>query len=113
MPDLSFLNESVGLEYCAGDMEIYLEVLEGYLEEDMRDRIAGFFAAEDWSNYRTLVHAIKSTSLTIGAEELSAEAKELEMAAAASDGDTVKAGHQKMMDDYSEVLTKIEAALKE
>lgn len=113
MPDLSFLNESVGLEYCAGDMEIYLEVLEGYLEEDMRERIAGFFAAEDWANYRTLVHAIKSTSLTIGAEDLSAEAKELEMAAAAADGAAVKAGHQKMMDDYSEVLAKIEAALNE
>lgn len=112
MPDLSFLNESVGLEYCAGDMDIYLEVLEGYLEEDMRERINGFFAAEDWPNYRTVVHAIKSTSLTIGAEELSAEAKELEMAAADGDGATVKAGHQKLIDDYSEVLEKIEAALQ-
>ena len=112
MPDLSFLNESVGLEYCAGDMEIYLEVLEGYLEEDMRETITAHFTAEDWSNYRTIVHAIKSTSLTIGAEALSAEAKELEMAAAEGNGDAVKAGHQKMMDHYGEVLAKIEAALK-
>ena len=113
MPDLSFLNQEVGLEYCAGDMEIYIEVLEGYLEEDMREKISGFFAAEDWDNYRTTVHAIKSTSLTIGAEALSAEAKALEMAAAQGDGATVKAGHQKMFDDYSEVLDKIAAALKE
>lgn len=111
MPDLSFLNESMGLEYCAGEMDIYLEVLESYVEEDMRDTLNTALAAEDWASYRTTVHAVKSTSLTIGAEALSAEAKELEMAAAASDGVTVKAGHDKLIADYTDILEKISAAL--
>jgi len=111
MPDLSFLNQSVGLEYCAGDMDIYLEVLESYVEEDMRESLAASLGSEDWAAYRTTVHAVKSTSLTIGAEELSAEAKSLEMAAAEGDGATVKAGHDKLIADYTDILDKIKAAL--
>lgn len=111
MPDLSFLDQETGLEYCAGDMDIYLEVLEGYLEEDRREELEAYLANEDWPNYRVVVHAIKSTSLTIGATALSEEAKALEMAAAEGDGATVKAGHQEMIDDYSEVLDNIANAL--
>ena len=112
MADLSFLNQEMGLEYCAGDMEIYLEVLESYVEEDMRETLETALGAEDWASYRTTVHAVKSTSLTIGAEELSAEAKALEMAAAEGDGATVKAGHAKLIEDYTDILTKISTALQ-
>ena len=111
MADLSFLNQSLGLEYCAGEMDIYLEVLESYVEEDMRGTLETALASEDWGSYRTTVHAVKSTSLTIGAEELSAEAKALEMAAAAGDGATVQAGHAKLIEDYTDILDKIKAAL--
>lgn len=111
MDRFGFLNTEVGLEYCADDEEIYIEVLEGYVEEDRRDELNALLEAEDWANYRVVVHAIKSTSLTIGAEELSQKAKALEMAAAESDADFVKANHQDMMDMYSDILTKIKGAL--
>lgn len=111
MEGFDFLNQQVGLEYCADDEEIYREVIEGYLEEDRRSEIADYLAKEDWPNYRVVVHAIKSTSLTIGAEELSAKAKALEMAAAEGNGDAVKAGHQEMFDMYSDILEKIKNAL--
>lgn len=111
MQGFEFLNQEVGLEYCAGDEEIYREVIEGYLEEDRRAEIEDYLAKEDWPNYRVIVHAIKSTSLTIGAEELSAKAKALEMAAAEGNGDFVKANHREMADMYSDILTKISNAL--
>ena len=111
MADLSFLNQEVALEYCAGDMEILMEVLEAYLEEDKRDMLSEYLAAEDWANYRIQVHAVKSTSLTIGAVELSEEARALEMAAAAGDGSTVKAGHDKLIADYTGILDNIKAVL--
>lgn len=113
MPDLSFLDQEVGLEYCAGDMDIYVEVLDGYLEEDKRSELDSFLAASDWPNYRIAVHAVKSTSLTIGATELSEKAKALEMAAADGDGATVQAGHAEMMAMYGDILDKIKAALAE
>lgn len=111
MPDLSFLDQEVGLEYCAGDMDIYVEVLEGYLEEDKRAELDGFLSAGDWPNYRIAVHAVKSTSLTIGATSLSEKAKALEMAAAEGDGATVAAGHAQMIAEYSDILEKIKGAI--
>ena len=112
MEGFDFLDQEVGLEYCAGDEEIYREVLEGYLEEDHVAELGGYLANEDWTNYRTIVHAVKSTSLTIGATELSAKAKALEMAAAEGNGDFVKANHQEMADLYADILSKIANALQ-
>lgn len=111
MERFSFLNTQMGLEYCAEDEEIYLEVLEGYVEEDRSAELEGHLASENWSEYRVVVHAVKSTSLTIGAEELSEKAKALELAAAEGNGDFVKANHAEMMAMYKDVLAKISAAL--
>lgn len=36
--------------------------------------------AEDWQNYATMLHALKSTAMTIGGQKLSDAAKELELA---------------------------------
>lgn len=111
MEGFDFLNTAVGLEYCADDEEIYIEVLEGYVEEDRREELSQYLEAENWADYRVVVHAVKSTSLTIGAEELSAKAKELELAAADGNGDFVKANHQAMIEMYTDILTKIQEAL--
>ena len=93
MTGFDFLDQEVGLEYCAGDEEIYREILEGYLEEDRREELKKSFDAEDLATYRVNAHAIKSTSLTIGATELSAKAKALEYAAADGDGGQQRRDH--------------------
>jgi len=111
MERFGFLNTAVGLEYCADDEEIYVEVLEGYVEEDRREELNSLLAAENWPDYRVVVHSVKSTSLTIGAEELSEKAKALEFAAADGDASFVKANHQEMIDMYTDILTKIQGAL--
>ena len=111
MEGFEFLNTEMGLEYCAEDEEIYREVLEGYVEEDRSDELEGFLASENWADYRVVVHAVKSTSLTIGAEELSEKAKALELAAAEGNGDFVKSNHAEMMAMYKDILGKISAAL--
>lgn len=111
MEGFDFLNTEIGLEYCADDEEIYLEVLEGYVEEDRSEELANLYASEDWAEYRVIVHAIKSTSLTIGAESLSEKAKALEMAAAEGNADFIKANHDDMMADYKDILQKISNAL--
>ena len=65
----------------------------------------------DLANYRVVVHAIKSTSLTIGAVELSEKAKALELAAADGDADYVRAHNDEMVAMYSDILHKIQEAL--
>lgn len=111
MDRFDFLDTAMGLEYCADDEEIYIEVLEGYVEEDRREELEGYLASENWADYRVVIHAVKSTSLTIGAQELSEKAKALELAAAESDAAFVKANHQEVMDMYTDILTKISNAL--
>ena len=111
MTGFEFLDQEVGLEYCAGDEEIYREVIEGYLEEDRREELAKAFDAEDLPNYRVNAHAIKSTSLTIGATELSAKAKALEYAAADGDLAFIKENNAELVAMYSDILDKIKAAL--
>lgn len=111
MNGFDFLNKEIGLEYCADDEEIYLEVLEGYVEEDRREELTNFYNSENWPDYRVVTHAIKSTSLTIGAEELSEKAKALELAAADGDAAFIKANHDAMFNEYAELLGKISAEL--
>ena len=111
MTGFDFLDQEVGLEYCAGDEEIYREILEGYLEEDRREELKKSFDAEDLATYRVNAHAIKSTSLTIGATELSAKAKALEYAAADGDINYVKENNDELVAMYSDILDKIRAAL--
>ncbi|MCR5688413.1 MAG: Hpt domain-containing protein [Lachnospiraceae bacterium] len=107
MEGFDFLNQEVGLEYCAGDEEIYREILEGYVEEDRRADLKKYLDAEDLANYRVTAHAIKSTSLTIGAEELSAKAKALEFAAADGDLAFIKENNDELVSMYTDILTKI------
>ena len=59
------------------------------------------FDTADWKNYAILVHALKSTSKTIGAIPLSETAAELESAANREDAAQIQSMHVGMMQTYS------------
>ncbi|MBR5740994.1 MAG: Hpt domain-containing protein, partial [Firmicutes bacterium] len=109
------IDPGTGLGYCQNDEEFYRSILADYARSaDEKSRsMTGFFGAADWKNYAILVHALKSTSKTIGAAELSALAAKLEAAANAGDGDTILAGHETMMRMYASVAGAIAEALPE
>ena len=73
----SGINVDVGLDYCAGDEDFYREMLRLFSAqgEEKRTEIAALYESANWTDYAIKVHALKSTSLTIGAEALSAQAK--------------------------------------
>ena len=71
-----------------------------------------FFAARDWNNYKTIIHGLKSTSLTIGAISLSEEAKALEAAAKNGDESYILSHHQGTMENYTSLLGKLQKILK-
>jgi CheY-like chemotaxis protein/HPt (histidine-containing phosphotransfer) domain-containing protein len=77
----SLLDIDVGIDYSGGDVGMYREFLSMFCEmkEENDKRIAQCFDAGDWQNYVTQIHALKSTSLTVGATKLSEEAKTLEL----------------------------------
>ncbi len=55
------------------------------------------------------VHALKSTSLTIGAEALSAQAKALELAGKKGDADYIREHHPALLRSYTELCEQIAA----
>lgn len=73
----------LGATYCMGDHSVYLDILRIFCDsyQEKRRIIETEYEQQDWSRYQVHVHALKSTSLTIGARVLSAAARELEYAA--------------------------------
>ncbi|MCR4716266.1 MAG: DegV family EDD domain-containing protein [Lachnospiraceae bacterium] len=109
LKNIEGLETDVGLKYCMGNEEFYIMVVKEYIKKDKSETLDECLKSEDVENYRVAVHALKSTSLNIGAKELSEEAKALEMACKEGDFDTVKNGHEALMSNYRamyESLTK-------
>ncbi len=99
------------LEYCAGDEELLIDVLSEYVESNRLDAMNQLFADEDWPNYQVEAHALKSTSLTLGFAELSAEGKELEFAVKEDHIDIIREKHARTMEHYQRVIDALRSAL--
>ena len=102
-----FLETGTGLGYCGDSEEFYIEMLKTYLETDRYKDLQQYFMEEDWENYRIQVHALKSTSLTIGALQVSDEARRLEMAAKAGKYSYIKECHNLVMGKYRAVMADL------
>lgn len=111
MEKLKFLDAAVGMGYCMNDEAFYREMLEEYSGCNHLDEIEKLFEAKDYANYRVAVHALKSTSLTIGAKILSEMAKALEFACKDNDFDFVEKNHRQCMDLYKETVDHIKIAI--
>lgn len=101
------LDTRTGMTYCMDDENFYMEMIADYREGDKTAKLQAYFATEDWGNYEILVHALKSTSLTIGAETLSKEAKALEYACKEGNIAYVKEHHAEVMERYRILLDRI------
>lgn len=79
---VSCINVNTGMQYCDGNKDFYNEMLEIFIDsfDKSAANINNALADEDWQNYTVYVHGLKSSSLIIGGEALSAAAKELEFA---------------------------------
>ncbi len=105
------INFETGLKN-SGNEDTYKALLEVYHNSitPNYEEINGFYENEDWKNYTVKVHALKSSSLLIGAVELSDEAKELEMAGKRDDIDYIRTNHEKVMEhlrSYGPVLDEV------
>ncbi len=107
LENLTFLNTELGLSYHGGDVDLYLDILRMIYEAQNDVKLQGYYAAKDWKNYQILIHSIKGSSKSIGAEKLSYNALMLENAAKTQDYDYIMAQHVTFMDDYQELLSNI------
>lgn len=106
-----FLDVDTGLKYCMDDEDFYCSMLSEYASSSKIDDLDKYLSNQDWDNYRISVHALKSTSLNIGAVELSQKAKLLEEAIKNQEYDYVNNNHESAMEMYGELLDNLLASL--
>ena len=107
--EIRLLNVAKGIEYC-GDAEDYMDALEIYHKsiETKAGQIEADLESMDMNAYTLKVHSLKSTSLAIGAEELSEFAKKLELAGKEGDTDTVKKETPELVKMYRELKESLD-----
>ncbi|MCR5209138.1 MAG: hypothetical protein K6C99_02895 [Lachnospiraceae bacterium] len=108
-----FLDTDAGLAYCGDDEELYGEILREYVDANHLDKLNTLFAEENWPDYQICIHAVKSSSKTIGAFELYEHAMALEHACKESDLEYIKLNHADVMDEYAHMVSNIKSAFEE
>lgn len=103
------INVELGLDYCGGDEGFFRKMLRMFHTQsgDKKAEIIALYEAANWPDYAIKVHALKSTSLTIGAEALSAQAKELELAGKRGDVDFIREHHAALLLAYDELCAQL------
>ncbi|MGN1089900.1 MAG: response regulator, partial [Huintestinicola sp.] len=94
-----------GCFYTGGDEDAYKEILEMYVRKfpEKKKLISELYREKNWKNYIIEVHALKSTSLTIGSKPLSELAKKLEFAGKEEKYDIIDAENDDLLKMYEQV----------
>ncbi len=102
----------LGIEHCGDSEELYLEILKDYAEGETLETVENLYQSEKWEDYIVQVHALKSTSLTVGLPVLSERFKELELSAREKNYDFLHENHDAVMNEYRQVLSDLRDALE-
>ncbi|MDO4188601.1 MAG: response regulator [Lachnospiraceae bacterium] len=107
-------NPEIGISNLGGNKEAYLEVLLAYYEEGLGKLIdvPKQFRDGDISLYTTNVHALKSSSATVGCIGVSPLFKELEFAGKDNKLDFIRDNSEKSFDYLAKVLEKVKEYLE-
>ena len=111
LQEIPALDLSTGLSYCMNDDSFYLELLQEYINPEKEEKLRRFYASEDWDNYRIIAHALKSTSLTIGAVHMSETAKALEFAAKDKNKEYIRLHHDAALEEFTRISDQSHSAI--
>lgn len=103
------IDRKLGLEYCCNNEEMYQEMLDTFYAQGQKylKKLSEYHEARDWKQYKVIVHALKSTSLMIGAAAFSENAKKLENAANIGNEEILLAENEKFLEEYKAILKTI------
>lgn len=99
-----------GIVMCAGDEEIYLEVLDAALEEgrEKLPLIRECYEQKDFERYCIEMHGLKNAMRSIGAVRLSEAAKEQELAVKENNLQLVDEKAEDVLNQYRSVVDALE-----
>ena len=100
---------AAGLRYSGNDSHFYKNLLVMFAKTSQRKifNIESALKADDMSSYRTLTHALKSSSKMIGADKLSELAKVLEEAAKNGDAAYIYKNTTPLLEKFHEAAQQI------
>ena len=103
------INIQLGLDYCCGEDDFYMEMLRMFCSQapEKKAEIITLYETENWSDYTVKVHALKSTSLTVGAERLAEQAKMLEQAGKKGNIEYIRHSHPTLLRLYDQICETI------
>ncbi|MDE7287926.1 MAG: response regulator [Oscillospiraceae bacterium] len=98
-----------GLELCGGNPDAYIAVMKTFTEtaEESILRIENYAQNRNYKDYTTEVHGLKSSSLAIGAKELSEMARQLEAAGRSEDYKQIMYDTPTLIARYTEIVEHI------
>ena len=78
--ELPVLDKAVGLRYCGNSMGFYRDLSAKFLDliPRKKEQIEDAYRTENWNDYVAYIHALKSSSLSLGGKRLSEAAKRSE-----------------------------------
>lgn len=113
LADRGFVVED-GIEMCAGDEELYLEVLEEALEEgeEKIPLIRRLYEQRDYEQYLIEVHGLKNAMRSIGANHLSEAAKIQEFAVKEQTYEKIDENVEALLMEYQAVVDALKELLR-
>ena len=101
-----------GLEYCADDAEIFMEMLQEYVSSPLHRNVETCYKNQDWENYRFYMHVLCDASSAIGAMEMAEKFRNLENLCRESRFSAVHEKHGLVMALHAELLKNIQKGME-
>ena len=113
LQNIEGLDVNEGINHC-GSVDAYLDALMVFAESitPASNDIEKYFQTEDWKNYTTKVHALKSTAKVVGAAELSEKAKRLEDAGNSGYINEIQQDTSPLLKLYRSYVDKLQPLIK-
>ena len=111
--NLPQINVEKGIANCGGDVSDYLKILQITYEygEKQLNELKNAWINKDYDFYIIKIHALKSTSLNIGAVDISTKAKKQEEEGKAGNYTYIDEHMQSFQDEYMELLENLKVIL--
>ena len=112
-PQEEELDYQQALKFCANSEAVYKKVLNSFYsqgQEYLKD-LKTYYEEKDWTNYRVIVHALKSNSKNIGANVFSEKSKRQEEAAVAGEDVFIEKTFEQYYQDFEHLLEIVQKTL--
>ena len=107
LSEIKEINIDQGLMYCMEDEEMLAEIIKEYAAGARVKELEEAYNKKDYKSLEINLHALKGSSKTIGAEQLSENFKELEHAAKEGDKAKIEKKFPALLEQYKEILDKL------